>query len=123
MSKNIFGVSTLIASIALLIWSIGETFAYPQGPNVSLGSNPVVSFQCNSTPYVVPSNMDLIITDLVAESGYDSVVSVNGTTLTIFHAWSGGNGYHSFASGYKADAGSSVVCSRNLYISGYFAHQ
>ena len=58
--------------------------------------------------------MDLIITDLVAESGYDSVVSVNGTTPTIFHAWSGGNGYHSFASGYKADAGSSVVCSRNF---------
>ena len=31
----------VIASLALLIWSIGETFAYPQGPNVSLGSNPI----------------------------------------------------------------------------------
>ena len=37
MGKHLFGISTLIMSIALLIWSIGETFAFPQGPNVSLG--------------------------------------------------------------------------------------
>ena len=123
MERNLFGISALMASVALLIWSIGETFAYPQEPNVSLGSNPVVSFMCNSTPYIVPSNMDLIITDLVGTSGYDAVVNANGTSITMFHAWSGGNGYHTFASGYTADAGTSITCSRNVYIGGYLAHQ
>lgn len=123
MSKNLFGISTLIMSIAFLIWSIGETFALPQGPNVSMGTNPVVSFMCNTTPYIVPSNMDLIITDLVGTSGYDATVSANGTVITLFHAWSGGNGYHTFATGYKADAGSSITCGRNVYIGGYLAHQ
>ena len=123
MERHYFGLSTLLASVALLIWSIGETFAYPQGPNVSMGSNPVVSFVCNSTPYVVPTNMDLIITDLVATSGYDATISKNGTALTLFHAWSGGNGYHTFATGYKAESASSITCSRTLYISGYLVHQ
>ena len=123
MERHYFGLSTLLASVALLIWSIGETFAYPQGPNVSMGSNPVVSFVCNSTPYTVPTGMDLIITDLVATSGYDATISKNGTPFTLFHAWSGGNGYHTFATGYKAEAASSITCSRTLYISGYLVHQ
>ena len=54
MERHYFGLATLLASVSLLIWSIGETFAFPQGPNVSMGTNPVVSFTCDSSPYVVP---------------------------------------------------------------------
>ena len=53
MERHYFGISTLLASVALLIWSIGETFAFPQGPNVSMGSNPVESIFCVNNSYFV----------------------------------------------------------------------
>ena len=68
MERHYFGLSTLLASVALLIWSIGETFAFPQGPNVSMGSNPIVTISCNShsdfaSSYQVPTSYYFVITD------------------------------------------------------------
>lgn len=70
MERNLFGISAVIASLALLIWSIGETFAYPQGPNLSMGSNPVFSYggDVGSTSVnlmTVPANQTAIVTDVV----------------------------------------------------------
>ena len=70
MERHYFGLSTLLASVALLIWSIGETFAFPQGPNVSMGSNPIRSFSCNyQTSYTVPSDSIFIVTDISVPIG------------------------------------------------------
>jgi hypothetical protein len=72
MERHYFGLSTLLASVALLIWSIGETFAFPQGPNVSMGSNPIMSYGgviTNGTQSVDSfSNADFIVSDLVITS-------------------------------------------------------
>lgn len=68
MNNKLFGIAAIIASVGFLISSIGDTFAYPQGPNVSLGSNPIVTISCSGhsnfpNVYQVPSGMDFIITD------------------------------------------------------------
>ena len=36
MERRLFGIAAIIASTAYFFSSIADTFAYPQGPNVSL---------------------------------------------------------------------------------------
>ena len=97
MTSHLFGFSALISSIALLVFSIGETFAYPQGPNVSLGSNPIVTLSCfghnhYQNIYQVPTGMTLVITDFhigADTNGYIRVGSVDAlqtssVTSTLF---------------------------------------
>ena len=127
MERHYFGLSTLLASVALLIWSIGETFAFPQGPNVSMGSNPVVSFYCHpgstsNNSYVVPSNFEFIITDIIAgSSSATSVIYADGVSVAQIV---GSQRSVSFSTGYKVQASSNIYCaSSGSYISGYLAHQ
>ena len=118
MHKIIFSIAALIASIALLISSIADSFAYPQGPNVSLGSNPIVSFYCDNAGYTIPSGQDLIITDFIAASSYPSVY-VNGVSAMYL----GFNGNSSLTTGWKIPASSIVSCvSGTVYLSGYLTH-
>ena len=146
MSKNLFGISTLIMSIAFLIWSIGETFAYPQGPNVSLGSNPIVTLDCgraNSTntdildypshtsPYEVPAGFDYIITDFGAGHASASTIEVNngnGWQNLYYHYFSAQGTTQGFSlqTGAKVPSGAFVRCGGSTdtgFVSGYLAHQ
>ena len=147
MSKNLFGISTLIMSIAFLIWSIGETFAYPQGPNVSLGSNPIVTIHCESgssalstypnmdNPYVVPAGYDYIVTDFGAHPSQTKtklMVNDGNGAKSLFEA-SSVTGYQAgsitagtFNTGIKIPSGSVVYCTESAgggMFSGYLAHQ
>ena len=74
-------LATLIISLAVLVWSMGNANAL-YTPAVSLGMNPVVTFYCYSTnnTYTVPSGMDLIITDI---SSYSSM-SINSDSTTVW---------------------------------------
>ena len=114
MHKIIFSIAALIASIALLISSIGNSFAYPQGPNTDLGSNPVVTFVCNNGGYTVPSDQDLIVTDFMRTGNYPSIY-INGSSAMYI-----GFDNLSLTTGWKVPAGSTVSCvSGTLYLSGY----
>lgn len=138
MSKNLFGISTLIMSIAFLIWSIGETFAYPQGPNVSLGSNPVFSRSAgystgNSNVVVFTNNTNrpAVITDLTLTGPW------NYNCLATFYSSSGGSyrlnnmnigstSVH-LSSGILVDSGATLTMNGNsrctgAAISGYYTH-
>ena len=75
MERHYFGLSTLLASVALLIWSIGETFAFPQGPNVSMGSSPYESLYGGISQSSSGNNPILVNT-----SGYDFLVTVLNVT-------------------------------------------
>jgi len=151
MSKNLFGISTLIMSIAFLIWSIGETFAYPQGPNVSLGSNPIVTLDCGgsqtsssdiggypsySNPYQVPSGYDFIITDIGAASSDSITIRINdGSSFKMFYRHLqpsyGGNGnsqINTMNTGILVPSNYVVRCDSSDpnglgFLSGYLAHQ
>ena len=72
MERRLIGIAAIIASVAYLFSSIGQTFAYLQGPNVSTGSNPIVSFYCASgnAAYTVPSGQSLVMTDFIGVSSH-----------------------------------------------------
>ena len=128
MERHYFGLATLIASVALLIWSIGETFAFPHGPNVSLGSNPIVSMICTGTSftYTVPTGSRLIITDISLSlgSGHQVYVTANGT-----NKWriNGSNTIPvqniNLKSGITFESNDVVSCSTYMNLSGYLSHQ
>ena len=121
MSKNLFGISTLIMSIAFLIWSIGETFAYPQGPNVSLGSNPVVWGVCNTnTPWTNNNALPVVVTDLLP-NGTQSVIYYNSYTSNAFLARV--TEATSLTTGFTVNPGEILYCSSQVSLFGYLAHQ
>ncbi len=118
MHKTIFSIATLIASVALLVSSISNSFAYPQGPNISLGSNPIVSFNCNSTGYTVPATSDYIITDFIAVSSSPYMQMDGGNTM--YFNFSGNS---TLMTGYRVPAGTQITCgSGGIHISGYLVH-
>ena len=119
MYKTILAFSALISSVALLIFAMGNSFAYPQGPNISLGSNPIVSFSCNSTAYVVPANNDYVITDFIGvySGPYIYLDGVN----TMYLSQSGNFG---LTTGWKVPSGTAITCNGgNVYLSGYLVQQ
>jgi len=145
MTKSLFGISSLIMSGAFLVWSIGETFAYPQGANISLGSNPNVSFfssACNGGEVVttVPAGQVLIITDIISGvSDADDNIQLStgsgilGSFKVDYHVtgYSSGathrtmnNAHYKLTSGVVVPASEtlSVTCSSNLVtLTGYYA--
>ena len=118
MERNLVGMSAVIASCALLIWSIGETFAYPQGPNVSLGSNPIAAS-------VAPTQLDelnqstFVITDLASLNKH-LLFYVGGTDpdlRSVFIEHSPISYVTKFIS-----PGDFIHCSSNAVFSGYYTH-
>ena len=120
MERRLFGIAAIIASIGFLISSIGDGFAYPQGPNISLGSNPIVSFYCASgtVAYTVPSGQSFIITDFLGVSSYPYMSLSSGEYLNF------SDGTYTLMTGYKVTAGTTITCgSGSMAISGYLSHQ
>lgn len=134
MERNLFGISTLIASLALLVWSIGDTFAYPQGPNVSLGSNPIVTISCSASSghpnypnttnkYLVPQGVDYIVTDIATSHGTQGLaIIINNYMMFADYRYSTNmGGYPHLTSGLKITEGDEVYCTGSGFISGYLA--
>ena len=141
--RILFGFASIIVSIALLIFSLKSANALPQGPNISYGNNPVVSFSstnCSSGDTVtnVPNDQVLVITDIIIGGHNGEEVQLktgSGTVLGFFksvNAYSQANFNHflegrfySLRSGIVVPSGEDLVlyCGNNhLTISGYYAH-
>jgi len=127
--RNLLGTAAIILSSAVFVHSLGSANALPQGPNVSIASNPIVSFTCTqNSGYTIPSNFDFIITDIstYVTSGQSSEIQANGTIIWELR---GTNmlGYQNinFTTGIKVVGGQAITCSANydVYLSGYLAHQ
>ena len=149
MKNNLFfGIASIICSISLLIFSIGNATAF-QSSSISLGSNPIFSTyldDCSSTSssVTVPADQVLVITD-VGSSAFDS------ETITLSTASSGNLGrfqiqkhsspynhtnhgsvmysitdtFLDLKSGIVVPGGETLLvhCSQNqVTISGYYAH-
>ena len=137
MTKHLFGIAAIISSVALLIFSIGETFAYPQGPNISLGANPIVTLSCfghthYQNVYQVPAGMTLVITDFHIGSdtnGYirvGSTSSLNNNDNILRHYLHNASPTHmSFSSGITVAEGLYVQCTGGndgSFAAGYLTH-
>lgn len=137
MKNHLFGISAVIASTALLISSISDTFAYSNGPNVSLGSNPIVTLSCAGHSlfpgiYQVPIGMDLVITDFHVGADTNGYIRV-GTTSSLsssdnllrHYLYQASPTHMSFRSGIRITEGLYVQCSAGSdgsFMSGYLAH-
>ena len=137
MTKHLFGIAAVISSVALLIFSIGETFAYPQGPNVSLVSNPIVTLSCfghnhYQNVYQVPTGMTLVITDFHIGSDTNGYIRVgassslgNADNILRHYLYNGSPTHMSFSSGITVAEGLYVQCTGGndgSFAAGYLTH-
>ncbi len=141
--KTLFALAAVVLSCAAVIHAINPASAFPQSPNVSLGSNPISSWSGvfnNDGWYTIDTPAeDFIITDFVL-SGFGTYCSVrltpsqnstqNPIASAAYNMNNGGltsfNGH--FVSGMKVDAGTTIhaYAQRNsecfYNISGYYTH-
>ena len=131
--KILFGYAAILLSIGFVIRSITFAYAYPTGPSVSMGSNPVVSFTGNGTSLIhtVPSDKIFVITDINLSyfgSNYTQAYlkDENGTKKGSFRVGSSTrNRDISLASGILFEPESEVhLQGADLHytVSGYYAH-
>ncbi len=116
MHKTIFAISSLIFSVGFFIWSISHSYAFPQGPNVSLGYNPIVSVVCTSG-YTVPSSSDFVITDFIGVQSSPYLLLDGNYTMQLV------NGNSTLNTGWLVPSGSVISCTGGTaYFSGYLVH-
>ena len=124
----LLGSALLIASSGYAYRSLQQANAYPQGPNVSLGSNPVeaFSFNCSSgSPQAFTTGNEVfIITDVIVADGSGSgtaTLILNGADWLPFPESS----VQSFNSGYPVPPNSTLSCiayyPKRMAVSGYYA--
>jgi hypothetical protein len=127
--RSLFGIGFVIFSMGYFVRSFQPANAFPQGPNISLGSNPIASFNVacnNSSPSIMSTTNNIfIITDVIVSDGY----STGGITLKLNGAdWMNFNENVEVAlqSGLSVPVNSSLDCytyyGRDLVISGYYTH-
>lgn len=128
-AQQILSLTVLLAVLGYLAHSFSIAEAYPQGPNVSRGTNPVEAFSINcnsSTPTMVTTgNEKFIITDVVVANGgstEDVTMYLNGSEWIRFPETS----MQSFNSGFPVPPNSTLTCyayySKRTIITGYYAH-
>ncbi len=130
LPQTLIGLALLIASAGYAYQSLQHANAYPQGPNVGVGSNPIeaFSFTCtNSSPQAFTTGNELfIITDVVVADGGSTehaMLKLNGSDWIPFPE----NSVQSLNSGYPVPANSILSCyayyAKRVAISGYYAQQ
>ena len=89
--RNLFGIAAIILSSAAFLHSLNTASAFPQGPNISMGGNPIESMAGNgsTTLLTVPSDRALIITDvdLTNSSSGGHTVSLTDSSGTVYGKW------------------------------------
>ena len=127
--RTLFGIGFIIFALGYFVRSFQPANAFPQGPNISLGSNPIDGFNvaCNNTSPAVMSTTDqiFIITDVIVSDGY----STGGVTLKLNGAdWMsfGESVEVALQSGLSVPVNSTLGCyayyGRDVVISGYYTH-
>ena len=126
--RTLFGIAAIILSSSVFLHSLNSANAFPQGPNVGTGSNPIASFyvSCSqSSPTVINTTGELfIITDILVSDGYSTGgvdLQLNGSTWYSL----GENVQMAMQSGIPVPLNSTLSCysyyGRNLVLSGYYA--
>jgi len=132
--RNLLATGFILLCGAIFIHSLKSANAFPQGPNVSIGSNPVHSFvgQCNSsTPQIFSTtSAGFVITDIVhPDFGYESLLTLSTSSVTLIQDLKENNSnfpVSSFNTGLFIPPNEPLYCytnyGRNVTISGYYAH-
>jgi hypothetical protein len=80
--RNILATGFLLLCGAVFVQSLKSANAFPQGPNVSMGSNPIENFYgiANSTPINLDPTRDFVVTTLISDVG-SCDPTLNGTKI------------------------------------------
>jgi hypothetical protein len=136
--RNLFGLSAIILSLAVLHYAMFSANAGPMGPNVGTGANPIENFslKCTDTKQVLvsaDSSRDFIVTDVITGNdgtGYDPIpvtLTFNGGVSMAVSVLQS----HRFVTGLKVPVGESLDCQNgtstsyyhyNVTVLGYYAH-
>ena len=129
MKHHIFyGVTAVFLSASVFVHSLKSANAFPQGPNISLGSNPIDNAiaVCNSSYSTLFSNNStqaFVVTDITRQHpSYPLSLRIDNQEAWIIE--SGGHPQiFQFQSGLKIAPGSSLDCAHSgfrVMISGYY---
>ena len=124
--RNLFGAAAIILSCAVLIQSLNSANAFPQGPNVSMGGNPIEQtiLNCNGNEsWTNNTSSPYIITDLVVYAPSYTINLYIDNNLIVKHY---GITEISMNSGIKVSPGQVLTCDgqtgRYFTISGYYSY-
>ena len=133
--RNIFGIAAVIFATGYLVRSFQPANAFPQGPNVSMGSNPIFSRSANGYSNVTvftnnTSNL-AIVTDITITGAWNysctaTFTATGGDLYKLSNSQTGSTSI-SLKSGLKVPAGGDLVMDGNSRcasgsISGYYTH-
>lgn len=125
--RNILALAVLVLSIGHTWNSIQSAHAFPAGPNISTGSNPIEqSYKycnglTNETVLSNTTNQSFIVTDLVVTGGSVDILIDGNTIMNI-------NSTHvALKTGLRIDGGSVISCTDNgsyprVTLVGYYTH-
>ena len=131
--RTILATGFLLLCGAVFVHSLKSANAFPQGPNVSTGTNPIENFYGNSNSANITVTNDFIITTLMSTSS-SCVLLLDGNS--VYQASGGYNLFHyrwdqaansPFTTGnarLKIEAGSTLSFSScgQYYLEGYYTH-
>lgn len=123
--KTILSLGFLLLCASVLVDSLQNANAYPHGPNVSMGSNPIDNYSasCSSwdTLYTNNTTQTFIITDVVLTYPGSNVAILRVNGQRIYES----RDNYGFNSGLKIEPGETIDCVNSgniITISGYYTH-
>ena len=129
--RTILATGFLLLCGAVFVQSLKSANAFPQGPNVSTGSNPIESFYGQGRSLTFQQNF--IVTTLLSSSTSCSP-TIDGTYLfpsgsthnPFYYQWnaSGGSSFLSGNAHLKITGGSilDLTSCNDIYVDGYYTH-
>ena len=127
--RTILAFAAVIFAAGYFVRSFQPANAFPQGPNVSIGSNPIDnSFATCSGGTIFTNNTthDFIITDITRSSrGYGAYLMQNNQIIWESQGGNNASDVITFKSGISISPGASVQCNNGghtMTISGYYTH-
>ena len=119
----------LFGMMCLFFWQEKHVVAFPQGPAINSGTNPIWSYSgdCTGLSYTVPSGQDFIVTDILktgGNQGYASDIKSDGQIFARLYQYD----LLSFRTGFKVNSGSTLSCtqqssSHTITLTGYLMAQ
>jgi hypothetical protein len=124
--RNILAFSILILTLGYTWSNFQAANAFPQGPNVSMGSNPInqaykyCNALTNEAMLTNSSSQDFIVTDIIVTNGTADILIDGNTIINV-------SGHIAFQTGLKILSGSTVSCTDTgsyprVTITGYYTH-
>ena len=139
--KVLFGYAAILLSIGFVIRSITFAYAYPTGPNVSMGSNPIeniygydqIAAGNTNTLFTNNTQGPFIITQYLSNTTLYCTLQIDGNSILEHHKNFGQDyvyGANNFTGTIVVSAGSTLSIKNNAgdyrqcayYMDGYYAH-